>query len=239
MSHLKNMQAFGKLTGICTGLGGTYNPGQQNLQVNAMATLMNIAQQSWEEVKEAQSAYDKATNDRELGFRKIRKLSSSVYGMLKTSGTNRLLLADARNCKRRIWGAPISRPPVVDVNQNEEETPNTRPSYGQGYITIAEYVDKLVKIVASEPKYQPNEPELTLAGLEQVRNDLFNLNTAVTAAEIRLEEARIKRNTVYYLAADNLVDTGTAVKTYVRSVFGFQSPQHQQVQKIRFTKPNL
>jgi len=239
MSHVKNMQAFGKLTGICTGLGGTYNPGQQNLQVNAMATLMNIAQQSWEEVKEAQSGYDKATNNRELGFRKIRTLSSGVYGMLKASGANTLLLADALNSKRRIWGARISKPPAVDVTKPAEEQPDTRPSYAQSYTTIAEYFDKLVKTAASEPKYSPNEPELTLANLEQMRADLFGLNKAVTEAEIRLEEARIKRNTVYYLAPVNLVDTANNVKTYVRSAFGFQSQQHQQVQKLRFTKPNM
>ncbi len=239
MSHVKNMQAFGKLTGICTGLEGTYNPGQQNLQVNVMATLMNIAQQSWEGVKEAQSAYDKASNDRELGFRKIRKLSSSVYGMLSASGANELLLEDARNSKRRIWGAPISKPPVMDATKPDEEQPDTRPSYGQSYITIAEYFDRLVKTAALEPKYSPNEPELTLANLEQMRTDLFDLNKAVTDAEIRLEEARIKRNTVYYIAPNNLVDTANAVKTYVRSAFGFQSQQHQQVQKLRFTKPNL
>ena len=233
------MQAFGKLTGICTGLGGTYNPGQQNLQVNAMATLMNIAQQTWDEVKEAQKAYDNATNNRELGFQKIRKLSSSVYGMLKTCGTNKLLLQDALNSKRRIWGAPISKSPVVDVEKPEEENEDVRPSYGQAYVTIAEYFDKLVKTVASEDRYIPNEPELTLASLQQTLADLFNLNKAVADAEIRLEEARIKRNTVYYIAPENLFDTAAAVKTYVRSAFGFQSQQHQQVQKLRFTKPNL
>jgi hypothetical protein len=239
MSHVKNMQAFGKLTGICTGLGGTYNPGQQNLQANVMAALMNIAQQTWDEVKEAQTAYDKATNARELGFRKIRKLSSSIYGMLKASGTNPLLLADAQNNKRRIWGARISTPSVVDVSKPEEETPDKRPSYGQGYVIIAEYFDRLVKIAASEPKYCPNEVELTLASLEQTLVELFGLNQAVTEAEIKLEEARIKRNTVYYIAPDNLVDTATAVKTYMRSAFGYQSQQHLQVQKLRFTKPNL
>jgi len=239
MSHVKNMQAFGKLTGICTGWGGNYNPGQQNLQVNVMATLMNIAQQSWEEVKEAQSAYDKASNERELGFRKIRKLSSSIYGMLRASGANELLLDDALNSKRRIWGAPISKPPVVDATKPTEEQPESRPSYGQSYATIAEYFDRLVKTAASEPKYSPNEAELTLVSLEQMRADLFGLNKAVTEAEIRLEEARIKRNTVYYIAPGNLVDTATAVKTYVRSVFGFQSQQHQQVQKLLFTKPKL
>ncbi len=239
MSHVKNMQAFGKLTGICTGLGGTYNPGQQNLQVNVMATLMNIAQQSWERVKEAQSTYDKATNERELGFRKIRTLSARVYGMLKASGANELLLADALNSKRRIYGARISKPPVVDATKPNEEKPEARSSYSKGFVTIAEYFDRLVKTAASEPSYSPNEAELTLAGLEQMRSDLFGLNKAVTEAEIRLEEARIKRNTVYYIAPNNLVKTATAVKTYMRSAFGFQSQQHQQVQKLRFTKPNL
>jgi hypothetical protein len=239
MSHVKNMQAFGKLTGICTGLGGTYNPGQQNLQVNVMASLMNIAQQSWEEVKEAQSAYDKATNDRELGFRKIRKVSSSVYGMLRASGANSLLLQDACISKRKIWGARITKTPAVDLSKPDEEKPGTRSSYSKSYVTLAEYFDQLVKTVASEPKYSPNEAELAVPSLEQMRTDLFNLNKAVIEAEIRLEEARIKRNTAYYLAPNNLVETAAAVKTYVRSVFGFQSPQHQQVQKLRFTKPNL
>jgi len=32
MSHVKNMQSFEKLMGICTGLGGNYNPGKQNLE---------------------------------------------------------------------------------------------------------------------------------------------------------------------------------------------------------------
>src|SRR5689334_17890746 len=108
MSHIKNMQAFEKLTGVCTGLGGTYNPGKQNLQVQAMSTLLSIAQQSWEDVKQAQQGYDNATNDRELGFRKIRKLSSSVCGMLKACGAGELLLKDALNSKRRIWGARIT-----------------------------------------------------------------------------------------------------------------------------------
>jgi hypothetical protein len=152
---------------------------------------------------------------------------------------NPLLLADALSSKRRIWGARISKPPVVDSEKAAEEKPDTRPSYGQAYVTIAEYFDNLVKTVASEPKYVANEPELTLASLQQMLTNLFSLNKAVTDAEIGLEEARIKRNTIYYLAPENLVDTASAVRTYVRSAFGFQSQQHLQVQKLRFIKPNL
>jgi hypothetical protein len=239
MSHIKNMHAFEKLKGVCTGLGETYNPGQQNLQVDAMTTLLNVAQQSWEEFKEARQAYDNATNNREAAFAKVRRLSSKVVGILKACGADELLLQDALNSKRRIWGARISNPPAVDPAKPEEAAAGTRPSYSRGYLTIAEYMDRLVKTVASEPRYLANEPELTLEGLRQAVANLYALNKAVTEAEVRLEEARIKRNTVYYVAPDSLVETAVAVKTYVRSAFGFQSQQHQQVQKLQFIKPTM
>jgi hypothetical protein len=238
MSHVQNLQSFDKVIRICTGLGGTYNPGQQNLQVNAMTTQLNIAQQIWEEVKAAQQAYDNATNARELGFIKIRKLSSDVYNMLKVSSANELLLKDALNSKRRIWGARITKPPAPTPEAAEVPKPS-RPSYGQAYVVTAEYFDRLVKTVASESQYAPNEPHLTVAGLQQTLAELFGLNEAVLAAETRLEEARSKRNAAYYLASENLVRTANAVRSYVRSVFGFQSQEHQLLTKLRFTKPVL
>ena len=239
MSHVQNLQSFDKVIRICTGLGGTYNPGQQNLQVYAMSTQLNIAQQIWEEVKEAQKAYDNATNARELGFRQIRTLSSNVYNMLKVCGANPLLLKDALNCKRRIWGARISKPPAVTTESPENDKQDARPSYGQAYLVSAEYFDRLVKTVASESRYTPNEPHLSLASLEETLAGLFTLNKAVIEAETRLAEARIKRNTVYYIAPENLLSTASAVKTYVRSVYGYQSQQHQLMQKLRFNKPQL
>jgi hypothetical protein len=239
MSHVKNMQSFEKLTGICTGLGGNYNPGKQNLQVNAITTLSTIAQQIGEEVREAQKAYDLATNAREGGFKTMRQFSSRVYLMLKACGADSLVLEDALNSKRRIWGARISKSKPVNPEKATEEKAESRPSYGRSFVIIAEYFDRLVKTVVSEPKYDANEPEFTVEGLQQTATKLFSLNKAVADAENRLDEARIKRNTVYYIAPENLVETAAAVKAYVRSVFGLQSQQHQQVLKIRFTKPTL
>lgn len=239
MSHVQNLQSFDKVIQICTGLGGTYNPGQQNLQVNAMTTQLNIAQQIWNEVKEAQQVYDNATNARELGFRKIRKLSSDVYSMLRVCSANALLLKDALNSKRRICGARITKPPAIPEPTGDAEVPPPRPSYGQAYLVTAEYFDRLVKTVASESRYAPNEPRLAVASLRVTLAELFSLNKAVLEAETRLEEARAKRNMAYYIAPENLVSTASAVKTYVRSVFGFQSQEHQLMQKLRFTKPVL
>jgi hypothetical protein len=230
------MQAFGKLTGICTGYGGTYNPGQQNLQVNAMITLLNSAQQAMDEVNEAQVFYDNATNNRELGFKGLRKISSSVCTLLKSSGANELTINDACASNRRIWGARAAKRKAA---KPEGEVQKQSFSYGQDYASLANHFAKLVETVSAEPKYRPNERGLSVAGLQQKLTELQNLNNTVAQAEIRLTQARRSRNELYYQKEGNLFSTALAVKQYVRGVFGYQSSQHLEVQRIHFTKPNM
>ena len=76
MSHFKNVQNFDQVIAVCTGLGGNYNPGKQNLQVNALTTLLNNAQLVLTETHEARTAYERATNSREVAFRDVGKLAS-------------------------------------------------------------------------------------------------------------------------------------------------------------------
>jgi hypothetical protein len=68
--------------------------------------------------------------------------------------------------------------------------------------------------------------------------NLQNMNVSVNLAIAQLNNARKKRNALLYDSTSNLVDTGNAVKQYVRSAFGPASEQNKEVKKIRFTKPN-
>lgn len=239
MSHVKNVQAFGKLTGICTGYGGQYNPGKQNLQVKAMATLTSKAQQAMVGVNEAKGLYDIATNNRVTGFYGLRKLSSSVIALLKMSGAHELTVNDAVINNRKIWG---SRKANRKANAEILADPEKRRStflYNQDYASIANYFAKVVETVSNEPLYQPNEPYMTVAGLQKKVEDLYKLNKAVTAAEIGLKQAKRNRDELYYLVDGNLFDTALNAKLYVRGIFGFQSSQHLEVRTLRFTKPRF
>lgn len=57
--------------------------------------------------------------------------------MLKACG-NPLVLADALNTQRRICRAQISKRPSIDQRNATEEKPQSRPSYSQDYVIIAE-----------------------------------------------------------------------------------------------------
>jgi hypothetical protein len=241
MSHVKNLQSFDKVIEICTGLGRKYNPGHLNLQVSTMNSHLQIAQQLWQDFKEARKAYDNATNARKEAFQGIRVLSRSVQGMLKTSGANPLLMADALNAKRKICGARITKPPdaKADGATTDTKKKSTRASYAKAYVAVAEYFDELVKTVESEPRYRANETHLTLTGLQEMKAKLFALNKAVADAEVHLDKARFQRNEMFYTDPNSIVNMAKGVKAYVRSIFGLNSQEYQLVQKIRFTKPTL
>ena len=237
MTHVKNVQAFGKLMGICTGLGGNYNPGNQNLQVNAMTTLSNSAQHILNEVNEAQIAYDYATNKRVDDFAELRKISSRVLSLLKASGAHELTVKDAQRTVVKIWGRREKKPVVLPASPDASVKSPTF-AYPYDYASIVQYFAHLVETVASMPKYKPNEQALTVEGLKQRLAELRMVNDAVAQAEVTLSQARRKRNELYYLGESNLFATAMAAKQYVRGAFGYQSPEHLEVRKLRFTKPH-
>jgi hypothetical protein len=235
MSHVKNVQAFGKLTGICTGYEGQYNPGQQNLQVDALITLLNNAQQTLSEVNEVQTAYDNITNTRELAFAKIRDLGSRVISVLKSCGAHALTIQDAQLNVKKLRGTRFKGSEVPA--EGAPESLKTGFIYAQDYASQAFYFAKLVHTVTAEPRYNPVEPELTVAGLNTQVGEMQHLNKAVAKAEVELTRARRKRNELFYKSEGNLFATAAAVKHYVRGAFGYSSGQRSEVSKLRFTKP--
>jgi len=238
MSNVKNVQAFGKLIGICTGYGGQYNPGQQNLQVNAMITLLNSAQHVMEEVNEAKTAYDNATNNRELAFRRLPRKSTSVISVLRSCGAHSLTIEDARSRIRKLWGTSLADRKSISSASSEQVKPRTRSARGVDYGSQAGHFAELVETVSAEANYKPNEPELSVEGLTATLATLQSLNAEVIRAQVQLSTARRKRNAVLYESENNLFDTARAARQYVKAVCGYGSPQHQELVRLSFTKSN-
>lgn len=238
MSHIKNVEAFGKLTGICTGYGGTYNPGNPNLQANVMSALMNNARLVMSEVHAAKTEYDNSTNARELMFKDIKRLGTRIISALKSSGAGKLTIEDAQSSIRKMAGSKLqSDQPVVAPTSAEVVKPKTRRARGTDYASLSNHFAALVQTVSAAPNYHSNEPKFSVAGLHAQWLVLVSLNDSVNAAMAKLSSARSKRNQLLYDTDTNLVAIGLQAKQYVRSAFGPSSDQYQEVRKIKFTKP--
>lgn len=235
MAHSKNVQAFEKLLGVCTGLGGTYKPGKQNLHVSVMHSMLVQAQQALSEVREAKTLYNQATNHREDLFKATDKLASSMYHVLQASGANQFTTEDARRALNRLLKG------VRSTGESEATSVEPLPAkkwtgFGRDYTSRIQHFAELVNIVSKDADYAPEEAELRVEVLLQQVEALHAANTRVLQASLTLAKARSKRNEVLYVANGSLYNTVQAVKAYVKAIFGASSSAYQLLVETRFTK---
>lgn len=236
MSHVKNVEAFGKLIGICTGLGENYTPGQPKLSIASLNTLLLNARQALDQVQEATKNLANVSNAREVEFEKVRKLAARVVSEFRFSGVLEQNLNDVRAAYRKLAGYRISRDPVLsEVAKSEKKLRRPR---GSDYITQAETFSMFIKLVSAEPNYNPVREELTVAALHGVAEGLQTHNTRVLEAYNTLAAARRHRNDILYRVSGNVVELMRSVKHNFRATFGFQGEAYKVVSKIFVTPPN-
>ncbi|MCB0490174.1 MAG: hypothetical protein R2820_12180 [Cyclobacteriaceae bacterium] len=242
MSNVKNLQSLEKLLGTCTGLGGSYNPGNQNLQVKAMATLLSQARNTLSEVDATKTGYEFATNQREEAFRVLAPLSGRIISAMIAAGAKPETVADARTMSRKIYGRVKSKdrapfPSEIESIPAEDQSLTRRRARGRDYASLAAHFAKLLETVSAEERYKTNEQELTVESLKKQLATLQKHNSSVINATVAWQDARRKRDEILYNLDRNLFTVGQRAKQYVKSVFGYGSNEYQTVSKIRFTKP--
>jgi hypothetical protein len=240
MSHVKNVEAFGKLIGICTGLGENYTPGKQNLSVSSLTSTFTSARLALNNVQDAANEVANTTNAREVVFESMRKLAQRVVSELKSNGVPEQTLSDARALNRKLAGYRISRDPVApqEAEADPKADHKSRRGRGSDFITQVESFTMLIKLVSTAQKYNPVREELKLASLEATATALISANETVNAAYATLTHARRYRNDILYRATDNMVELSRLVKSHVRAMTGFTGEAFKTVTKIKITIPS-
>lgn len=240
MAHIKNVDSFEKLLAICTGYGGQYNPGQQNLQLVSLSSMLGNARIALRQVIEAQTDFENATNSREVTFGKLNKLSTRIVGELSASGALEQTIDDARSVIRKMFGRRLpDRGALPSGNAETPAIPVTRTRGGGKDFATKEYLfEQLLQTLASEPLYQPQVDDLKVQSLRDRLAALHNENASVARASARLNKARRDRNALLYQEAFNLYDTAQAVKQQVKAIYGYGGDAYRAASSIRFTKPD-
>lgn len=237
MTHVKNTEAFTRLVGFCSGYGGTYNPGRQNLKINALVNKVVETQSAMEHVKVAKAEYDNQVNLRKQTFDQLPRLVSSILRTLEASGAKPEKLEDARSFAHQLLGSsPKNRAPIPS-DQMTKKT-NQRSALQLAYVSKADAFSRLVKAVNTEPLYVAHESTLSTEGLNAKVQELNQLNRQVADARALWSKARIERNTVLYGSEVSMIKTAQATKKYVRAIFGHDSEQYALVKALEFTQPN-
>jgi hypothetical protein len=230
--HVKNVEAFEKLIGICNSFGAAYKPAKASIKLPVINTLLTSARQSLEQLKSAQVAFANTGNVRDASVENLRKLATRIINALEATDAASKTVDDGRLIVRRIAGKTVKdREPVP--GENTRETTTSRPRSHRDATSTIDSFALLVQTVTAESNYKPLEPELQAAtlgtGLTAVRDQQRLAVQAATA----LTTARITRDKVLYSDATSLINTSAAIKKYVKSVFGPTSDQYKQVSVVK------
>ncbi|MBI1767896.1 MAG: hypothetical protein HYR67_05955 [Bacteroidetes bacterium] len=243
MSHSKNVEAFGKLVGICTGYGDEYKPVQPNLRTENLSGLLTQARSALTNVSEAKTAFENATNGRAVAFNEMSQLATRIFAALKSSGALPQTVDDARAMVRKIRsrGAVASRTPVpsdlaVEKAQAATQTLSRNRANGGDYDSVGYHFEKLLKTIGSEPLYNPFIAELQVQNLQGKLNSFRSQNDAVVAAGAQLGKVRRDRNALLYTTNGSMYSTAMAVKQIAKAAFGYNSEAARAASHIHLTK---
>lgn len=229
--HAKNVAQFQKLITKCE-LFPDFNPPNPIIYMIELRACHTTADSVINLVHQHKSLSDITINERQIEFERLDSLSTRTVNILEVIANEKKVVADARTILRRIRGeAP--RPETIE-NEPGQETRKPRSNSQQSFDKLIDHFSALIELVKQVPGYQPNESELTIAGLSAYHADLVMRNNNVIKANAELSKARKERDKILYNTADGLLQRAKLVKLYIKSLYGASSPQYKEVAAIKF-----
>jgi len=228
--HAKNIANLKSLNEINAGFGANYNPSNP-LYVQATMVAQHTACNLLQGAVNTQSGiFEPFQNARVDEFKPVKPLVRRVRGAAKTCGASAQFFKDVNTIVTKILGERASKAKATDTD------PAGTSASQQSFDNTVNNFDALVQLLAAEPLYAPNEVDLKVVNLTTKKTKLDTANNKVKQSVVPFNNAVIARNKALYKKTVGLCDVGQGSKDYVRSAFGFSSPEFKLVSKIKFTK---
>ncbi len=187
---------------------------------------------------QAKTDFNNQTNLRAVAYEGLSKWAVRIVGELKASGVLPQTEDDAQTIVRKLQGYRPQQHASEMINATETPAaPKIRRALGLDFANMAQHFEELILLVASEPAYQPEAEELSVASLSLKLNELREANTRVINAATIWSVTRRERDTTLYVGAKCLRVIGNAARQKVKALFGTSSEEYREIIKIRFRKP--
>ena len=242
--HAKNTANFDHLIALLLTYGTNYTPSSPSLAITNLQTVLTNAQTALTTVKNEYNGWKNATNGREIAFDPLKGLSTRLLNTLVAVGANEQTIKDYKTLNAKVQGSKLTKadagiiedPNADAANKTTLPVKKTVSVSQQSFDNLIEHYDKIIKLLASVPAYNPTETALKVVTLQTTLANLKTANTAAYTSYAKVSNARIARNKILYENPDALIVLAKAVKAYIKGKFGASSPEYGQVSSIKFTK---
>jgi len=232
VGHAKNVANFQDLIAFCESYGADYNPINPLVTIPELQTLHQKAGDAIQAVHTAKAAFMIATNERQQEFQKLEVLATRILNALAVATADTRIVNDVRTLVKKIRGQASK--PKTDETQPGQEVQRTVSNSQQSYDKLVDHFSAIIEILKQVPAYVPNEAELKISALEAYLIRLKKKNTDIVNTYTPYSAALMQRNYTLYDKLVGLVAIAKLVKSYVKSLFGANSPQYHQVGSVEF-----
>lgn len=232
--HTKNVANLKTLNGYLTSLGTEYNPSKKAIELPQLTQLHTAAESALTTIQDAFPAYYAAVDAQEAAYAPLDKLVTRLVRAYKSAIENPAEADTVISLQKLISGGGKKKPnPEVEPKDGKDPISDSKLSYDNRHNNFL----SLIKTMAANSNYKPNETELQIATIQAYAAELKTKTEAVDAVATPIINGRIARNKILY--ADNtgfIPNTLNTIKNYVISVFGASSPQIRYINTLKFRR---
>lgn len=234
--NVKNVANFKLLINRCTSFGDKYDPPNVAIKLPALFSKVTESTAAQKKVNDWVNDFQNKSNDRLYYFDRLKPLSVRIVAALISCGATKETVEDARHHLKKIQGrraTPLKDPPPPKEGEQSALPKNISASQ-QSFDQQVEHFSRLIAIVTTEQKYQPNEEDLKVSALLNLQEQMVLANDTVLRSVSGLETARNERSVIFYHPLTGLVNIALLVKEYVKSIYSAGSLEFKSVNSIKF-----
>lgn len=239
VGNAKNVFNFGDLISILTGYTAPkpYNPSKDAIKLPALSIKKTDADDVMLKVDQLSPPFIIAIDNRKSVFAGIPELAGKVRNAVIASDAPKEFLPNVTQITRKLQGRRAKAKPTVDPNTPPAEVPVSISVSQKSFDNQIAFMGTLIELLSAQTGYNPNEPELKVAGLKALHLQMKDTNTAVVDAHTAVTNARIARDKVLYDPQTGMLTLVKDVKAYIKSLFTVKSIQFKQISALKFKKP--
>lgn len=235
----QNVVSMGVLIEKVTAFSTKYNPSRVEFTIVKLKEVKASAEAAIKAEGTASNAKKKSAAIRNLILKALVKLITRSLNSLQISGAMEKTIEQGEAIVRELRGQraeeKYSDEEIAAAKASGEELKYNAMHYG----TIDSKMDnigKYIQLIETEPLYNPNEPELATAAINDQYTALKTAQADWNRTDVNLDTVRVKRDLVISGDITGLCDIGAGVKKYVKSAFGPDSPEFKSLGDVKFRK---
>lgn len=252
--HAINAASLSKFNLLIKAMATGYNPSNTAINAAAINKMDNDVQTALQNVNNTLVNWRNATNNRELLFETLDETADRVYAIFSSLGLPGAEVQDMKALREKLKGK--GKPTKADAGKQsgtqtsgtgENTGPAAQPaadgantkSHRSAQLAFDERLqnfEQIVMLAASEPKYAPNETELSIANLQKLLADLRTANTAANSSSVELKKARIERDVLLYDESNGVLAKIKQAQNYIKGLGAGASDTHKAAKAIKFRR---